>query len=163
MTSPRSPPTIPGTPKVSSTDVVNPTPGMTAWIDSVLKHTYTELGLLGLDHTPLGPAITTFIKELHGTLGNQPGLMKSLLKQVEDLIDKKPLAPITEKDFVDDRCVRYPFIHKDQDGKYYNDRAVVFKKSYDDPSSHYMYQGQMRSKQEITLPYILREEVVLIP
>jgi hypothetical protein len=133
---------------------------MTEWIDSVLKHTDTELGLLGLDRTPLGPAIRTFIKELHGTLGNQPGLMKSLLKQVGDLIDKKPLAPITEKDFVDDRCVRYPYIYKDQDGRYYNDRAVVFKKGND---IQYVYQGQNRSKREITLPYILREEVVLIP
>jgi len=135
---------------------------MSEWIEGVLKHSETELKLLGLDQTPLGPAVTTFIKELHGTLGNQPGLMKSLLTQVGDLIDKKPLAPITEKDFVDDRCVRYPYIYKSEE-KYYNDRAVVFKKSYDDPSSQYVYQGQVRSKKEITLPYILREEVVLIP
>jgi hypothetical protein len=135
---------------------------MSEWIEGVLKHSETELKLLGLDQTPLGPAVTTFIKELHGTLGNQPGLMKSLLTQVGDLIDKKPLAPITEKDFVDDRCVRYPYIYKSGE-KYYNDRAVVFKKSYDDPSSQYVYQGQHRSKQEITLPYILREEVVLLP
>jgi len=135
---------------------------MSEWIEGVLKHSETELKLLGLDQTPLGPAVTTFIKELHGTLGNKPGLMKSLLTQVGDLIDKKPLAPITEKDFVDDRCVRYPYIYKSGE-KYYNDRAVVFKKSYDDPSSQYVYQGQHRSKQEITLPYVLREEVVLIP
>lgn len=135
---------------------------MSEWIEGVLKHSETELKLLGLDQTPLGPVITTFIKELHGTLGNQPGLMKSLLTQVGDLIDKKPLAPITEKDFVDDRCVRYPYIYKSGE-KYYNDRAVVFKKSYDDPSSQYVYQGQHRSKQEITLPYVLREEVVLLP
>ena len=93
----------------------------------------------------------------------QPGLIKTLTKQVGDLIDKKPLAPITEKDFVDDRCTRYPYIYKAQDGRYYNDRAVVFKKSYDDPSSQYIYQGQHRSKQEITLPYVLLEEIVLIP
>ena len=136
---------------------------MSEWIEGVLKHSETELKLLGLDQTPLGPAVTTFIKELHGTLGNQPGLMKSLLTQVGDLIDKKPLAPITEKDFVDDRCVRYPYIYKAQDGRYYNDRAVVFKKTYDDPSSKYIYQGQRRSKQEITLPYVLREEIILIP
>jgi len=135
---------------------------MSEWIEGVLKHSETELKLLGLDQTPLGPAVTTFIKELHGTLGNKPGLMKSLLTQVGDLIDKKPLAPITEKDFVDDRCVRYPYIYKSGE-KYYNDRAVVFKKSYDDPSSKYIYQGQRRSKQEITLPYVLREDVLLLP
>jgi len=136
---------------------------MTNWIDGVVKYSETELKLLGLDQTPIGPAITTFIKELHGVLGNQPGLMKSITKQIGYLIDKKPLAPITEKDFVDDKCTRYEYIYKAQDGKYYNDRAVVFKKSYDDPNSQYIYQGQMRSKREITLPYVLREEVVLIP
>ena len=135
---------------------------MSEWIDGVVKYSETELKLLGFDQTPLGPAIITFIKELHGTLGNQPSIMKSLLKQVGDLIDKKPIALITEKDFVDDRCVRYPYIYKSGE-KYYNDRAVVFKKSYDDPSSQYIYQGQQRSKQEITLPYVLREDIVLIP
>lgn len=132
---------------------------MTEWIESVLKHSETELKLLGLDQTPLGPAITTFIKELHGTLGNQPSVMKSVIKQVTDLIDKKPLAPITEEDFVDDRCVRYPYIYKSGE-KYYNDRAVVFKKGND---IQYVYQGQHRSKQEITLPYVLCEEVFLLP
>ena len=132
---------------------------MTEWIESVLKHSETELKLLGLDQTPLGPAITTFIKELHGTLGNQPSVMKSVIKQVTDLIDKKPLAPITEEDFVDDRCVRYPYIYKSGE-KYYNDRAVVFKKGND---IQYVYQGQHRSKQEITLPYVLCEEVFFLP
>tara|TARA_Y100000389_G_scaffold101014_1_gene97776 strand:- start:392 stop:793 length:402 start_codon:yes stop_codon:yes gene_type:complete len=133
---------------------------MTEWIEGVLKHSETELKLLGFDQTSLGPAIITFIKELHGVLGNQPSIMKSITKQVGDLIDKKPIALITEKDFVDDRCVRYPYIYKAQDGKYYNDRAVVFKKGND---IQYVYQGQHRSKQEITLPCILQEEIILIP
>ena len=55
---------------------------MTEWIEGVLKHSETELKLLGFDQTPLGPAITTFIKELHGVLGNQPSIMKSVTKQV---------------------------------------------------------------------------------
>src|SRR6056300_1459057 len=135
---------------------------MSEWIDGVVKYSETELKLLGFDQTPLGPAIITFIKELHGVLGNQPSIMKSVTKQVGDLIDKKPIALITEEDFVDDRCVRYPYIYKSGE-KYYNDRAIVFKKSYDDLNSQYMYQGQMRSKQEISLPYILREEIILIP
>jgi hypothetical protein len=132
---------------------------MTEWIDGVVKYSETELKLLGFDQTPLGPAIITFIKELHGVLGNQPSIMKSVTKQVGDLIDKKPIALITEKDFVDDRCVRYPYIYKSGE-KYYNDRAVVFKKGND---TQYVYQGQHRSKQEISLPYILREVIVLIP
>tara|TARA_Y100000389_G_scaffold104548_1_gene101431 strand:+ start:54 stop:452 length:399 start_codon:yes stop_codon:yes gene_type:complete len=132
---------------------------MTEWIEGVLKHSETELKLLGLDQTSIGPAIITFIRELHGVLGNQPGLIKTLTKQVGDLVDQKPLAPITEKDFVDDRCTRYPYIYKSGE-KYYNDRAVVFKKGSD---TQYIYQGQYHSKQEITLPYVLLEEIVLIP
>ena len=136
---------------------------MTTWIDNVIKHSETELHLLGLDQTKLGPLILDFIKNLQQTLGNQPNAMKSILKTTADLVDRKPVAPITETDFVDDRCTRYSYIYKSEDGKYYNDRAVVFKKSYDDPSSQYLYQGRQRSKQEITLPYVLREEIVLIP
>ena len=56
--------------------------------------------------------------------------------------------------------MRYEYIYKAQDGKYYNDRAVVFKKGSD---TQYVYQGQRRSKREITLPYVLLEEIVLIP
>ena len=136
---------------------------MTEWIDGVVKYSETELKLLGFDQTPLGPAIITFIKELHGVLGNQPGLMKSVTKQIGDLIDKKPIALITEEDFVDDKCIRYPYIYKAQDGKYYNDRAAIFKKSYDDPMYECIYQGQNSSKCEITLPYVLREETFIIP
>lgn len=135
---------------------------MTTWIDNVIKHSETELHLLGLDQTNLGPLVIDFIKNLHQTLGNQPTAMKSILKTTADLVDQKPVAVITEADFVDDRCMRCPYIYKSEE-KYYNDRAVVFKKSYDDLNSQYLYQGQKRSKQEITLPYVLREEIVLVP
>jgi len=54
--------------------------------------------------------------------------MKTLTKQVGDLIDKKNTAPFTEEHFVDDRCTRYPYIYKAPYGRYYNDKTVVFKK-----------------------------------
>lgn len=136
---------------------------MTDWIDTVVKHSETELNLLGLDQTKLCPLILDFIRDLQGSMGNQPTAIKSILKTIGHLVDQKPVAPITEKDFVNDKCVRCSYIYKSEDGKYYNDRAVVFKKGYDDPSSQYIYQGQQRSKQEITLPYVLREDIVLIP
>ena len=136
---------------------------MTEWVEGVIKHSETEIHLLGLDQTNLGPLIVDFIKNLQETLGNQPTAMKSILRTMINLIDKKPVAPITETDFVDDKCTRCSYIYKSKDGRYYNDRAVVFKKSYDDPSSQYMYQGQQGSKREITLPYVLREEIVIIP
>jgi len=131
---------------------------MSEWIDSVVEHSRRELELLGLHHVGLDDVVVEFIKDLHTKLGNQPGAMKSIANYVEQLIDKKPIAPITEADFDQDgRCTRYEYIYRASDGLYYNDRAVVFKKGLD---TQYMYQGQHMSKREITLPYILREEVV---
>ena len=133
---------------------------MCEWLDSILQYSENEMKLLNFDKNGLSDVIIKFIKELHGHVGNQPVIMKSILKNIQDLIDKKPIALITEKDFVDDRCTRYEYIYKAQDGRYYNDRAVVFKKGND---IQYMYECQRCSKQEITLPYVLREEVVLLP
>ena len=130
------------------------------WIEGVLEYSQTELELLGLNHVGLDAVVIEFIKGLHAKLGNQPGAMKSIVKYVEQLIDKKPIAPITEADFDQDgRCARYEYIYRATDGRYYNDRAVVFKKGLD---SQYIYQGQNRSKREITLPYILHEDVVAL-
>jgi hypothetical protein len=134
------------------------------WIESVIEHTKRELELLGLNHICLDATVVDFIKGLHEKLGNQPGAMKSIVKYVEQLIDKKPIAPITESDFDQGgRCTRCEYIYRASDGRYYNDRAVIFKKTFEDPSEHYLYQGNVRSKQEITLPYILRRDVQLLP
>ena len=133
---------------------------MSEWLDSILQYSENEMRLLNFDKNGLSDVIIKFIKELHGHVGNQPVIMKSILKNIKDLIDKKPIALITEKDFVDDICTRYEYIYKAQNGRYYNDRAVVFKKGND---TQYIYQGQNRSKQEITLPYFLHEETVLLP
>tara|TARA_R110001606_G_C15103850_1_gene620037 strand:+ start:82 stop:483 length:402 start_codon:yes stop_codon:yes gene_type:complete len=133
---------------------------MSEWLDSILQYSENEMRLLNFDKNGLSDVIIKFIKELHGHVGNQPVIMKSILKNIQDLIDKKPIALITEKDFVDDICTRYEYIYKAQNGRYYNDRAVVFKKGND---TQYIYQGQNRSKQEITLPYVLHEETVLLP
>ena len=130
------------------------------WIESVIEHTKRELKLLGLDHVGIDTVVVDFIKGLHTKLGNQPGAMKTVTNYTEKLIDKKPIAPITEADFDQDgRCARYEYMYRASDGKYYNDRAVVFKKGLD---SQYIYQGQNGSKREITLPYVLHEDVVTL-
>jgi hypothetical protein len=69
------------------------------WIGSVLEHSQRELELLGLNHVGIDTVVTDFIKGLHAKLGNQPGAMKTITNYVEQLIDKKPIAPITEADF----------------------------------------------------------------
>jgi|SRR6056300_1116303 hypothetical protein len=130
------------------------------WIESVLEHSQRELELLGLNRMGIDTVVTDFIKGLHAKLGNQPGAMKTITNYVEQLIDKKPITAITEEDFDEEgRCARYEYIYRASDGKYYNDRAVVFKNGM---STQYIYQGQRSSKREITLPYILREEVVAL-
>ena len=129
------------------------------WIESVIEHTKRELKLLGLDHVGIDTVVVDFIKGLHTKLGNQPGAMKTVTNYTEKLIDKKPIAPITYTDFDEDgRCKRYEYIYRAADGRYYNDRAVVFKNGLD---SQYVYQGQNRSKREISLPYVLSEEIQL--
>ena len=135
-----------------------------SWIESVLNYSKNELTLIGFDKSELGDIILETIQKLHSQVGNKPVLMKSILKMMNDLVDEKPISVITENDFGEDgRCTRCPYIYKTKSGKYYNDRAVAFKKSLHDPDSQYVYQGQNRSKREITLPYILREEVVILP
>ena len=130
------------------------------WIESVIEHTKRELKLLGLDHVGIEHVVLHIIKNLHTKLGNQPGTMRTITKYVEQLIDKKPIAPITEEDFDEDgRCIRYEYIYRASDGKYYNDRAIAFKKGL---STQYIYQGQRRSKQEIALPYVPSEEIQVL-
>jgi hypothetical protein len=130
------------------------------WIESVLEYSKTELELLGLNHVGLDTVVIDFIKGLHTKLGNQPGTMRTITKYVEQLIDKKPIAPITEEDFDEDgRCIRYEYIYRASDGKYYNDRAIAFKKGL---STQYIYQGQRRSKQGIGLPYVPSEEIQVL-
>jgi hypothetical protein len=130
------------------------------WIESVIEHTKRELKLLGLDHVGIDTVVVDFIEGLHAKLGNQPGVMKTVTNYVEKLIDKKPIAPITEEDFDEDgRCIRYEYIYRASDGKYYNDRAVAFKKGL---STQYIYQGQRRSKREISLPYVPSEEIQVL-
>ena len=134
------------------------------WIESVLNYSKSELELIGFDKSEFGVIILETIQKLHEQVGNKPMLMKSVLKMMSDLVDEKPISVINENDFDENgRCTRYKYIHRAKDEKYYNDRAVVFKKSLHDQDSQYVYQGQYRSKREITLPYLLNEEVVIIP
>ena len=135
-----------------------------SWIEGVLAYSKQELELIGFDKSDLSDVMLETMKKIHESVGNKPNAMKYILKMMIDLVDKKPISVITENDFDENgRCTRCDYIYRAKDGKYYNDRAVVFKRSWEDPSEQYVYQGQNRSKKEITLPYILRQETILIP
>jgi hypothetical protein len=100
---------------------------------------------------------------LHGTLDNQPEHMKTLTKQVGGLIDKKTLHRSQKSTLL---MIDAPGIHTFTRPHMVATTTIKpssLKKSYDDTDSQYVYQGEKRSKQEITLPYVLREEVVLLP
>jgi hypothetical protein len=100
--------------------------------------------------------------------------MKQLCALLPRLIDRRPLTAITEDDFELEtysegdrtveilRCTRYPYLYK-QDRKYWDDRAVAFRKAGSaDTDRMYIYQTANSSKQEITLPYFPREEVKVL-
>ena len=128
--------------------------------EEILAYAKTELSIMGLDTTELGPTILTLLKQMHSLTGNRPRVMHGLVGVISNLIDKKPITPITENDFDEDgKCTRYPHIRRTPDGRYYNDRAVVYKKSYDDPANRYRYSGSECSRQEIMLPYTVRETI----
>ena len=122
------------------------------WIDDIVEHAKNELKIMNLDKVKFGDTIITFIKELHEISGNHPQVMKSMVQSITDLIDGKPISPITEDDFklethCEDgqtfevwRCARYPSVYK-LDGKYYDDRAIVFKTTHDSLDKQYIYQG----------------------
>lgn len=132
------------------------------WIDGVIEYSNRELELNGFSENEIGYFIIDTIIKLQKMFGNKPMLMKSTLKMMSDLIDKKPVSPITENDFENDWCTRCEYIYKGKDGKYYNDRAVGFKKTYHDTDTMYIC-GENGSKKEITLPYVLREDFLLLP
>lgn len=127
-----------------------------------------ELQLINLHDTELGNAMSTFIKEICRVTRSSVPLMRHILENVRNLIDKKPISAITENDFVYDEhtdcevCTRYPYIIKERDGKYYNNRAISFKNSHESHEEMFIYQGTRCSRQEITMPYVLKDEVVIM-
>jgi hypothetical protein len=144
------------------------------WIDVIVEHAKSELKIMNLDKVKFGDTIITFIKELHEISGNHPQVMKSVVQSIADLIDEKPITPITASDFTLEthseggrtfevwRCTRYPHVYKAADGKYYDDRAIVYKTCNDSLDKQYIYQGELSSKREVLLPYVVREEIVIL-
>jgi len=132
-------------------------------IEEILAYAKSELQIMGLDTVELGSTILVLLKQIHGLTGNRPRVMRELVGAISNLIDKKPITPVTESDFNEEgRCTRYAHLRRARDGKYYNDRAIVYKTSYDDPGNQYRYNGSDSSRREITLPYSVRESIEII-
>lgn len=131
-----------------------------------------ELKLIGFMESEFGPACLEFLDKCADVAGSDPESMKRVCEIIPRLIDRKPLSVITEADFEAEthqegdrslemqRCTRYPHLYRMPDGKYYDDRAVAFRRADSAETDRmYIYQCGNSSKQEVELPYFPREEV----
>jgi hypothetical protein len=138
------------------------------------KYAERELELSGFDQTEFGKTALKLLGDLADLTQGDPETMKQLCDMLSRLIDRRPLTAITEEDFELEthsegdrtveilRCTRYPYVYK-MDDKYYDDRAVAFRRADSTESDRmYIYQTGNSSKQEITLPYFPSEEVRVI-
>ena len=142
--------------------------------ETLKSYAETELKLSGFDQTEFGETALRLLDNLVDLSKGDVDTMKQLCGLIPKLIDRKPLTAITEDDFEIEtysegdqnieilRCTRYPYVYS-MNGKYYDDRAVAFRR-YNRPESDrmYIYQTTNSSKQEITLPYYPVEEVRVI-
>jgi len=134
--------------------------------EHLLEFARKELKLIGFDQSDLHEPILEFLKQSSKICNSNPDSMKQLVTMLTRLIDHLPISPITKDDFeleyhhegpktfTINRCTRHPHVYCDEDGKYWNDRAVSFRfADSDEVEKMYMYSGRNNSKQEITLPY----------
>jgi hypothetical protein len=134
--------------------------------EHLLEFARKELTLINFDQSDLYEPILEFLKQSSKICNSDPDSMKQLVNILTRLIDGLPLAPITAEDFeleyhhegpntfTVNRCTRHPYIYSDENGKYWNDRAVSFRfTDSDEVEKMYLYSARNNSKQEITLPY----------
>jgi hypothetical protein len=144
---------------------------MSAFKQHLKTYVERELKLSGFDQTEFGKTSLKLLEDLADLTQGDSETMKQLCSLLPRLIDRKPLTAITEDDFEMEiytegdrtveisRCTRYPYVYK-MDGKYWDDRAVAFRRADSAESDRmYIYQTGNSSKQEITLPYFPSEEV----
>ena len=144
---------------------------MTEFKRHLREYAQRELELTGFMATEFGKTCLKFLDDLADVAGEDPESMKTVASMLTRLIDRRPLSAITEEDFETEthsegsrtveieRCTRYPYLYK-QDGRYWDDRAMAFKRADSAEGDRmYIYQSGNSSKQEVKLPYFPREEV----
>lgn len=137
----------------------------------LITYSEKELNLIGFMDSEFGAVCLDFLDKCANIAGNDPESMKRICEIIPRLIDRHPLSPITETDFETEthsegdrsveilRCTRYPYLYK-MDGKYYDDRAIAFRRSDSAETDRmYIYQTGNSSKQEVELPYFPKEEI----
>jgi hypothetical protein len=143
-------------------------------VDYILENAQRELSLANFDKQPIASSTLAFLKDLCEMTKCQPNAMIHFTHVLQHLINMKPITPITTNDFEPQEvnagngstvtrhvCTRWSSIYKADDGKYYDDQAVIFRvKNLPDLGSMCIYQGSLSSKKEITLPYVVDPQVV---
>jgi len=141
--------------------------------DQLIRYAERELGLIGFMNSPLGKVCLDFLETCAEVTNEDADSMKHVCEILPRLIDLRPLSPITEDDFAVEvptdtdqdakvtRSTRYPYLYRTSDGKYYDDRAVVFQEidSNGNTNTVYLYQEVNSSKQEVELPYFPIQQV----
>jgi hypothetical protein len=144
--------------------------------DYLLEYAKREFEAANFDHTELSKSMLNFLEEAAEFTNNEPDSIRKLVDIFHLLLNRFPIVPITENDFVEEvhkedgkpdhkiwRCTRYEHVYKTEDGRYWDDRAVGFKsKGSSDKDVVYVYQGNNSSKQEIQLPYYPNSEIKII-
>jgi hypothetical protein len=131
-----------------------------------------ELELIGLMQSEFGVACLELLDKCADIARSDPESMKRICEILPKLIDCKPISPITEADFKIEthdsnveilRCTRYPHLYRMPDGKYYDDRAIAYRRADSNENDRmYIYQTGNSSKQEVTLPYFPKEEIKIL-
>jgi hypothetical protein len=145
---------------------------MSSFKEHLKKYAETELELTGFKETSFGKNAIELLENLADLTNGDPNTMKQLCEWLPRLVERIPISPITEKDFQLEehgditldvwRCTRYPQVYKTNDGKYWNDRAVIFKNPNSTGGEYMLLYRPGGSKREITLPYYPVTEVQYI-
>jgi hypothetical protein len=137
------------------------------------KYAERELELTGFKETSFGKDSVTLLENLADLTNGDINVMRQLCEWLPRLVERIPISPITEDDFQLEqhgnestdvwRCTRYPHVYRTTDGKYWNDRAVVFKHIDSVEGEQMFLYRPGGSKREITLPYFPVTEIQYLP
>jgi hypothetical protein len=144
--------------------------------DYLLEYAKREFEAANFDHTELSKSMLNFLENAAEFTNNEPDSIRKLVDIFHLILNRFPIVPITENDFVEEvhkedgkpdykiwRCTRYEHVYKTEDGRYWDNRAVGFKlKGLSDKDVVYIYQENNNSKQEIQLPYYPNSEIKII-
>lgn len=147
---------------------------MTDHKNYIVSFAEKELELANLKDKKIGKVVLEFVSNLSKVTDGTPRTMLPILDSIRNIIEHRPITPITSKDFrpkkidsgtkedyILEVCERYPSVYKDEDGKYYDDRAIGFTiENKSDLKIIFIYQNEISSKQEIQLPYFPTTEIV---